>query len=203
MKKINFGCFNRPINGWINIEFALKYIISSKFLSLFRLALKLGIISKYNYFTIEKFKGVSYGDIRKRLKYKSNSIDVINHTHVLEHLYYDEAIKFLNECYRILKPKGIMRVCVPNFKLIVDEYIKSIKSKNSEIGTEKTMDSLYARNKYSQTYGHKWMYDKDYLIKILKECGFNYVKMLNRNIFNGEILDEHTAKDSIIIEAIK
>ena len=96
-----------------------------------------------------------------------------------------------------------MRVCVPDFEFIAKEYVAALKSENSEVSTEKTMDSLYARNRYSQTYGHKWMYDKKYLIKILKNCNFRNIKILKKNVLNGKILDEHTERESIILEAIK
>ena len=63
--KINFGCFNRPISGWINVDFAIKYILMSKFIPLCKLAFKMKLISEYNLYTIRSFKGVTYGILEK------------------------------------------------------------------------------------------------------------------------------------------
>ena len=200
--KINFGCFNRLIKGWTNVDFTLKYILAGKVTWLFKIFLKLGLISKYNFDTIKKFKGVVYGDIRKKLRWKNNSVEYINHSQVLEHLYYDKAVKFLRECFRILKKGGIMRISVPDFEKIVKEYTEGLKKRNNQgLQIEKIMDALYARNLKSQKYGHKWMYDRFSLKNILEKCGFMNIKILKNNILNGEILDEHS--NSIFIEAIK
>jgi len=44
--------------------------------------------------------------------FEDNSFDFILFSHVLEHLY--SPILALNECYRILKPNGILLLWVPN-----------------------------------------------------------------------------------------
>jgi hypothetical protein len=63
------------------------------------------------------------------------------------------------------------------------------------------MDSLYVRNLKTQKYGHKRMYDRFSLKNILEKCGFTNIKILKKNILNGEILDEHS--NNLVIEAIK
>jgi predicted SAM-dependent methyltransferase len=52
-------------------------------------------------------------DIRKPLPYADNTVDFILAEHVMEHVTGPEALRFLDECYRILKPGGTLRVCVP------------------------------------------------------------------------------------------
>lgn len=44
--------------------------------------------------------------------FESNSVDGIHASHILEHFFDYEA--FLKECYRILKPGGFLRICVPH-----------------------------------------------------------------------------------------
>lgn len=43
-----------------------------------------------------------------------NSVSLIYCAHTLEHLEKDSGKKFLEECYRILAPDGVMRVALPN-----------------------------------------------------------------------------------------
>lgn len=49
---------------------------------------------------------------------EDNSIDVIYSSHFVEHLDGIERMKFFNECYRILKPEGKMRLLHPYYKSV-------------------------------------------------------------------------------------
>jgi len=55
------------------------------------------------------------------------SVDVIYHSHMLEHLNHSSAKKFLKDCYRVLKKNGVMRVVVPDLELICTDYLKAIQ----------------------------------------------------------------------------
>jgi predicted SAM-dependent methyltransferase len=72
-------------------------------------------------------KDVSFVDIKKRLPYLDNSFDVIYHSQVLEHLTRKEGDYFLSECFRILKPGGIIRIVVPDLENIVKEYLNQLE----------------------------------------------------------------------------
>jgi SAM-dependent methyltransferase len=50
--------------------------------------------------------------------FKDQSVDAIYTCHFIEHLDGIERIKFFNECYRILKPGGIMRHIHPYYKSV-------------------------------------------------------------------------------------
>lgn len=52
-------------------------------------------------------------DMRKRLPFPNNHADLLFAEHCIEHLTCREALRFLQECQRILKPKGVIRVGVP------------------------------------------------------------------------------------------
>tara|TARA_Y100000389_G_scaffold197899_1_gene233398 strand:+ start:20743 stop:21681 length:939 start_codon:yes stop_codon:yes gene_type:complete len=44
------------------------------------------------------------------------SIELIYCSHTLEHIDYSSSIRFLKECFRILKKGGVMRIALPNTK---------------------------------------------------------------------------------------
>jgi predicted SAM-dependent methyltransferase len=50
--------------------------------------------------------------------FKDESVDAIYASHFVEHLDGIERMKFFNECYRILKPNGIMRLLHPYYKSV-------------------------------------------------------------------------------------
>ena len=52
--------------------------------------------------------------------------DFVYHSHVLEHLCREDARRFLQECHRILKPGGILRIAVPDLEDAAREYLKNI-----------------------------------------------------------------------------
>lgn len=73
-------------------------------------------------------KNVKYHNIKKRLPFKANSVDVIYHSHVLEHFTKEEGECFITDCYRILKNGGIMRVVVPDLESICREYLINLEN---------------------------------------------------------------------------
>jgi SAM-dependent methyltransferase len=50
--------------------------------------------------------------------FKDESVDLIFSSHFVEHLDGIERIKFFDECYRILKPEGKMRLVHPYYKSV-------------------------------------------------------------------------------------
>lgn len=48
-------------------------------------------------------------------KWDDSSVEAIHCSHFLEHLNAQERCAFLNECYRILKPRGQMTLIVPHW----------------------------------------------------------------------------------------
>jgi SAM-dependent methyltransferase len=63
-------------------------------------------------------------DIRQGLPYPDEYFDACYHSHVLEHQTPKDADKLLAECWRVLKPQGILRVVVPDLESIVRNYIQ-------------------------------------------------------------------------------
>ncbi len=66
---------------------------------------------------------VEQHDITKGLPYEDNSFDGVYHSHVLEHLEPRDGEKLLDECFRVLRPNGVLRIVVPNLEQIVTLYL--------------------------------------------------------------------------------
>lgn len=58
-------------------------------------------------------------DITKPLPYPDNSVDFIFSDQMLEHVTPRQAWGYLEECYRILKPRGTVRTTIPDFARIL------------------------------------------------------------------------------------
>lgn len=52
-----------------------------------------------------------------RLPFEDGSLHFVFSEHFFEHLFYDEAISLLRECHRVLAPRGLIRISVPDADL--------------------------------------------------------------------------------------
>ena len=101
---LNLGCGERFHGSWININF------------------------------VSTGKNVVAHYLKKGIPFADNSFDVVYHSHVLEHFPKVEALTFIRECYRVLRPQGILRVVVPDLEQIVRMYLHCLE--NTSIGSE-------------------------------------------------------------------
>jgi predicted SAM-dependent methyltransferase len=107
LKLLNIGCGSVLHPAWINLD------ISSS--------------SPY----------VKLHDIRRGLPFSNYQIDACYCSHVLEHLTPGQARRLLAECYRVLKPSGILRIAVPDLESIVRSYLGALeKAKTGARGAE-------------------------------------------------------------------
>jgi SAM-dependent methyltransferase len=65
-------------------------------------------------------------DVTQPLPFADESFDVVYHSHLLEHLPRDQALAFLQECRRVLKPRGILRLAIPNLEAIARLYLYAL-----------------------------------------------------------------------------
>jgi predicted SAM-dependent methyltransferase len=63
-------------------------------------------------------------DINNGLPFPSGSTTICYSSHLLEHLDEDEARHFLDECKRVLKCGGTIRLAVPDLERIAREYLR-------------------------------------------------------------------------------
>ena len=61
-------------------------------------------------------QGVKYCDVRRGLGVAADSVAVVYSSHMVEHLHRDEALRFLTEVRRVLKPGGVVRIVVPDVR---------------------------------------------------------------------------------------
>ena len=63
-------------------------------------------------------------DLTNGIPASDNSLEVVYHSHMLEHLTNNEGIEFLRECNRVLQPGAIMRLLVPDLENFSKKYIE-------------------------------------------------------------------------------
>ncbi|MEI7780644.1 MAG: methyltransferase domain-containing protein [Planctomycetota bacterium] len=66
-------------------------------------------------------------NLRRPLPFAAGTFDAVYHSHVLEHLGQDDAATFVRECYRVLRPGGVVRIAVPNLETIARLYLLTLE----------------------------------------------------------------------------
>lgn len=64
-------------------------------------------------------------DITRGLPFDDNSLDAVYHSHVLEHLSPTAGQQLIAECYRVLRPGGVLRIVVPDLEQIAKLYLEA------------------------------------------------------------------------------
>jgi predicted SAM-dependent methyltransferase len=77
--------------------------------------------------------GVRVHDLTKKIPYDNGTFDVVYHSHVLEHFPKKQAVAFLEECHRLLKLGGLIRVAVPDLECIARVYIEALGKASSGV----------------------------------------------------------------------
>src|SRR4030095_8913465 len=62
-------------------------------------------------------------DLLKGISFPDNTFNVVYHSQFIEHVTRDKANFITKECYRVLKPGGIIRVVTPDLENIVRNYL--------------------------------------------------------------------------------
>ncbi|MDU8884653.1 methyltransferase domain-containing protein [Yeosuana sp. MJ-SS3] len=140
-------------------------------------------------------------NLAKGIPFESNSIDVVYHSHLLEHLDQDVAKQFLLEIKRVLKPNGILRIVVPDMEKVCRDYVSHIEvSEKNDVEAQKHnqyISAIIEQSVRRESYGvsqqkpfrrylenlllgdarrrgetHQWMYDRISLSTLLINFGF-------------------------------
>jgi predicted SAM-dependent methyltransferase len=94
-------------------------------------------------------------DLRKGIPLPDCSCDVVYHSHVIEHFRRDIAVYFMKECFRVLKPGGIIRVAAPDAEAIARIYLEKLAAlKGGDYSQEPDYEWIYLEM-YDQTVREK------------------------------------------------
>lgn len=146
-----------------------------------------------------------YWDLRKGIPFPNGSITKIYSSHFFEHLSFAEAQSFLDECKRALVPEGRFSICVPNAKLYLDAYVKGKALDPATFfgygaAYNQTTRIDYVNYVAYMDGAHKYMFDEENLIFVLRSKGFRNVRLRE---FDPSLDVQERAFESIYAEADK
>jgi len=96
--KVNLACGSTFVEGrgWINLDF------------------------------VPSTPEVHKADLLERLPFDNDSVNTVYSSHFLEHIPKVQVAEFLQECFRILKPGGEIRLVLPDFEEMCREYLAQL-----------------------------------------------------------------------------
>jgi SAM-dependent methyltransferase len=134
-------------------------------------------------------------DLNKGIPHPDESVDAIYSSHFLEHLWPEQAEFIVQECHRVLKPGGTLRLVVPDLELIARKYLEGDRAFFNESDrpiADTFVDALKFRSRpkgraperllrrflRTDEGGHRWMYDGASLSDRLARAGFREIEVV-------------------------
>ena len=146
-----------------------------------KLNLGCGVFYKPGYINIDLSEKDVADEIQNvaELKYESNTIDVIEASHIIEHFDIIRLPYILAEWFRVLKPDGVLCIETPNLlKSIVKLKTRSFESKKL------TYQFLFGIDYEGNS--HKMGFTCRFLKKYLLSTGFTKISKQKQRSFNSE-----------------
>ena len=95
-------------------------------------------------------------DVTKHIQLNDNTVNIVQSEDVMEHIEYSKLKDTINEIFRILKPNGLFRLSMPDYKCDI-LYNRSEKDSKGNIIFDKGGGGKYDRiNKKVIKGGHVW-----------------------------------------------
>jgi len=161
IKKVHLGCGSSTLKGWLNSDLIPV-----------------------------PGKGIISINVSKRLPFKDSSIDYIFFEHLIEHITFQEGSNLLEECFRVLKPSGKIRVATPDIKFLVELYNKRKTNLQEEylnwamekfVKNKSKIKDTFVINHFFYGFEHKFIYDPKTLKQSMEKAKFTQIKRVDPN----------------------
>jgi predicted SAM-dependent methyltransferase len=186
LRGINVGCARDLVSGWLNSDLVRIQELDGA-------ESELGRLSRVNgdlYFLRH--------DATEPYPIESESFDWAFSEHFIEHITLSEAIAWLTEVHRILRPGGLVRITTPNLATFLRAYVDP-----DDPFYELNRDDLATTRRFAETevpdrrgwmvnyifYGwrHRWVYDFEEMRHALVSAGFDAASVMERSFGDGEV----------------
>ena len=203
VRKLQLGAGANRLPGWLNSE---------------------GFVSSSFTHSLKNTGDYIFLDVCQPFPFQDNSVDYIFQEHVIEHLNYHQGQFMLQECFRILKPGGRIRIATPDLQIFLGLYGNHITPEqkcflreyvrfNSGVWSDdlthvRNNEAVFVINHNFRAWGHLFIYDYLTLAYALETAGFIGVerqlpqKSKNEHLCGLEFRKEMVGIfDALVVEA--
>ena len=146
-------------------------------------------------------------DIRREFPFANGSCRFIFSEHVFEHLTLEELRHVLQDCYRVLKQGGAIRIVVPDLERYVRAYVDGDDGFITSVWPTKVTPTEILNGLF-YVLGHRFIHDFHSMSRELQAAGFSEVSRskYRQSRFPELNIDSeypHRQIESLYVEAIK
>jgi predicted SAM-dependent methyltransferase len=138
--------------------------------------------------------------------------------HMIEHITWTQGQHMLQECFRVMKPGGRIRISCPDINFLIKLYQDPDEVDQAYIELTNPdwapyPSAIFTFNNFVRDWGHKFIYDKQSLSLSLQAAGFEDIsshqvcESTDPNLQNLEIVSRMPADmlqlETMTLEAIK
>ncbi|MGQ0560243.1 MAG: class I SAM-dependent methyltransferase [Gemmatimonadota bacterium] len=200
--KINVGAGVEVAKGWINVDGGVHALISGAPRPVLSLLYRntgsvRTLMAEDEYVRRMSEHRFVFHDLAFGLPFESDVADFVFCSHVLEHFGQREAEQLLGEIFRVLKPGGHVRICVPDLEKAVRLYEQGAKSE--------ALRYFFSDGRSGSYDQHRYMYDYELLQAALRQQGFSTIA--RRTYRQGQVPDlerlDNRPDETLYVEAVK
>ncbi|MCB9074601.1 MAG: methyltransferase domain-containing protein [Chitinophagales bacterium] len=192
-RKLQVGAQGSPMKAWLNVDI------------------------------LPKTADTAYMDATKRFPFEENIFSYIFAEHMIEHITYDEGQFMLRECFRVMKPNGVIRLATPNLDKI-SEILKNPEKEEYRNYIQLYVERFYGKdypiipalqiNKLFYGFHHRFIHNFESLSFILEQAGFKNI--IQREVYQSEhsalqnlekhagmMGEENNQIETFVVEAMK
>ncbi|HLJ69543.1 MAG TPA: methyltransferase domain-containing protein [Chloroflexota bacterium] len=114
-------------------------------------------------------------NLNRPLPLETGTVDAVFHEHVLEHLTLERGLALLEECHRVLRPGGTLRIGVPDAEAYVRSYCSDPNGFLTAMRPGRPTPLLALQEEF-YWHGHRTMYDFETLSLVGVAAGFGRFK---------------------------
>jgi predicted SAM-dependent methyltransferase len=209
--KLNLGCGPVQPEDWVNIDGSNRAWLASKLPPLDRLLTKIGALPP-----TEFGPQVRAHNLFKPLPFAADSVACIYAGEVWEHFEYADAARLTAECVRVLAPRGVLRVCVPDgvefwrrYLELNDEIVSRPRAERSAEPLRKHVQMYFTeictRKRWTGSMGHthKWQFDEVQLVELFESQGLSGVERMPFHHSRIPDVSRVERSDFLIVEGVK
>ncbi len=165
--RLHLGASDQAVDGWLNTDIT-PHLFVARVPFLARTLGALGLITPQQLEQHRRgvFRKLHYLDLTKPLPFRDATCEAVFSSHVLEHLFLDEAKALLSELARVLCPGGVCRIVVPDLARAVAAF--------DPLNPEPFLEAMFETGKRSAArHSHHSGYTGEYLTRLLTAAGFS------------------------------
>ncbi len=205
LRGLHFGCGWNLREGWLNTDLECLADADGHRTAPGRLA-RLD----------ERFYYLQH-DAAQPFPFEDESFEWLYAEHLIEHLSLNEAVVWLKDARRLLKPGGMLRLSTPDLRHYMAGYLdeqgrffEEHRKRLKALGLKQIPQRrAWMVNQIFQHWGHRWIYDFDELTFAARQAGFDPARAVECRFRQGRVpevcaLDLPIRNDeSIYVELIR